>query len=304
MIPQFPKFKRLELADKKDLEKITLQYPPYSDFNFISLYSYDTHNLCQIAILNDNLVIKFTDYITSKPFLTFIGHRLIPQSIETIINFAIKQKIKPELKLVPEVVINNIEPALLGHFDIQEDPDNHDYILDINQVINLPGNKFRSKRRQVKKFMTAYPKHTINILDPNATSTLSHIEKLFAIWTRKQNKNDEDTFTEFTAIQRFIRAGKHYPLTVLGIFNDKNELIAFSGSELAHDKHYMAQFGKADYTYEGSFAYLKYSTAKHMKKHGSEYINFEQDLGIESMRLSKQMWHPHHYLKKYIIKSK
>ncbi len=39
MLPQFPQFKPLELTDKSDIEAITKQHLPYSDFNFVSLWN-------------------------------------------------------------------------------------------------------------------------------------------------------------------------------------------------------------------------------------------------------------------------
>jgi len=41
MIPEFPQFKNLELTDKIDVEKFTSKFPPYSDFNFVSMWSWD-----------------------------------------------------------------------------------------------------------------------------------------------------------------------------------------------------------------------------------------------------------------------
>ena len=67
MIPQFPEFKSLELSDKKDIESFTKRFPPYSDFNFVSMWSWDIKEEIRISQLNGNLVVRFTDYLTGKP---------------------------------------------------------------------------------------------------------------------------------------------------------------------------------------------------------------------------------------------
>ena len=41
MLPEFPQFKKLELSDKEEVEKFTSKFPPYSDFNFVSMWSWD-----------------------------------------------------------------------------------------------------------------------------------------------------------------------------------------------------------------------------------------------------------------------
>jgi len=48
MLPEFPKFKGIELSDKEDVEKITHKYPSYSDFNFVSMWSWDIKGEMQI----------------------------------------------------------------------------------------------------------------------------------------------------------------------------------------------------------------------------------------------------------------
>lgn len=64
MISEFPQFKKLELADKKDIEKFTSKFPPYSDFNFVSMWSWDIRGEMRVSQLNGNLVVRFTDYLT------------------------------------------------------------------------------------------------------------------------------------------------------------------------------------------------------------------------------------------------
>ena len=57
MIPEFPKFKNLELSDKNDIEKFTSKFLPYSDFSFVSMWSWDIKGEMRIAQLNGNLVV-------------------------------------------------------------------------------------------------------------------------------------------------------------------------------------------------------------------------------------------------------
>lgn len=73
MISQFPQFKELELEDKEEIEKFTSKYPPYSDFNFVSMWSWDVRGDMRVSKLNNNLVVRFTDYLTGSPFFSFLG---------------------------------------------------------------------------------------------------------------------------------------------------------------------------------------------------------------------------------------
>ena len=74
MLPEFPKFKSIDLTDKKEIEEINKKFPPYSDFNFVSMWCWDIKGEMHISILHDNLVVKFTDYLTGDPFFSFFGN--------------------------------------------------------------------------------------------------------------------------------------------------------------------------------------------------------------------------------------
>ena len=55
MIPQFPKFKHVEVTDREAVETHTHRFDPYSDFNFTSLWAWDTSNERMISELSDSL---------------------------------------------------------------------------------------------------------------------------------------------------------------------------------------------------------------------------------------------------------
>ena len=73
MIPKFPQFKKIELSDRVDVEAHTSLFEPYSDFEFTCLWTWDMKGERMISELNNNLVVRFTDYNTHNPFLSFLG---------------------------------------------------------------------------------------------------------------------------------------------------------------------------------------------------------------------------------------
>lgn len=56
MIPQFPNFKKAEVADRGAVEAHTHKYDPYSDFNFTSLWAWDTSGERMISGLNSDSI--------------------------------------------------------------------------------------------------------------------------------------------------------------------------------------------------------------------------------------------------------
>ncbi len=56
-IPKFPSSKKLTLADQAEVQNFVEKFPPYSDYNFTSLYSYNVENNIELSWLNNNLVV-------------------------------------------------------------------------------------------------------------------------------------------------------------------------------------------------------------------------------------------------------
>lgn len=104
MIPKFPNMKPLAIADKREVESFTEKFPPYSDFNFLSMWSWDTEGQMALSQLNDNLVVRFTDYSTGEPFYSFIGRRNIDATAGTLLETSASQGLSLSLKLVPHEV--------------------------------------------------------------------------------------------------------------------------------------------------------------------------------------------------------
>jgi hypothetical protein len=110
MIPAFPDFKKVEVTDREAVEAHTHKYEPYSDFNFISLWAWDTSGERMISELNGNLVVRFTDYSTNEPFLSFLGTNETEHTARTLIDYCKENGLPTTLKLMPEISVKNIRP--------------------------------------------------------------------------------------------------------------------------------------------------------------------------------------------------
>lgn len=302
-IPTFPSFSKLHLNHREAIERIISTFPPYSDFNFTSLWSYDTEELCAVSLLNNNLVVQFSDYIDNKPFLSFLGTKNVESTIDTLLNFSFKsEKLLKYLKLVPHHSIEVIKNKN-GQYEILEDNDNHDYILSIQDMAELKGGKYYDKRNLVNRFNKKYPHIQSKILNISDTHTQKQMIELFLHWAKQKKRKVEETETEKRAILRLFALSPHIRCFAIGLF-DNARMIGFATYELAHDLHGVMSFEKGDITYDGIYSVLNHETSKHLHKLGFKYLNYEQDLGIPGLKQAKRLWRPIHHLKKYIIKKR
>ncbi len=301
MIPLFPKFKPLTLKDKTEIEKITFQYPPYSDFNFVSLWSWDIDNETTISQLNKNFVIRFPDYVTRELFYSFIGTHKIHKTITTLLDQAKKENLMNKLQLIPKSVINHLTPSQKNHWHIKQSRDDHDYILSVSTIKDFSGRPFKKKRNMVKNYLNKYGQHTqVKSLNLDQKITQKQIVDLFIKWEKSRSKDRKETQEELKAIQKLLTGTPKLKLETTGVYY-QNQLIAFAIEEIVQNHHAISHYAKADITYPGIFEYLKQQATLHLHHKKVKYINYEQDLGIEGMRQSKLSYRPIKFLKKYTI---
>lgn len=293
-------FKRLELEDREIIERFTAKFPPFSDFSFLSLFTYDTNQTIEYCFYKNNLIVRFEDYLSDDSFYSLLGVNDILKTMRLLFKNASSTNIKLSLELVPETTIQAASNAS-KYFKIKEDRNNFDYIVSTKDIAELSHDKFPRKHKLVERFKENYPNHVVRMIDLKEVKNKQNILDTFEMWRNINHKNEEDTATEYIAIKRLVDNSSHFSnLRVLGIY-DKEQLIAFNTFETSKNGCGISSFQKANKQYEGIYAFLTHSLAKKLLELGCDQINFEQDLGIEGLRSSKNSWHPTNFLKKYTV---
>lgn len=290
MIPTFPVFKKLELNDREEIDAHTAQFPPYSDFEFASLWSWDVKEEMEVSLLQGNLVIRFTDYTTGEPFLSFLGAKDVNETAgELLSHFP-----HPTLNLVPEISAIGLDPNM---FSIVESRDHADYICHIERHIEYPGYELKSHRKLLRHFKETNPQHQSVCLDMSAKKTQEEVAEVYRTWD--ENKGFI-TSSEAFAYERFIEGASQMRYSAVGIRID-GKLIAFHIASLCPGTCANALFSKANIAYRGIYSLLDHVVAHDLIQQGYTHMNIQQDLGIESLRSAKMALHPVYYLKKYSV---
>ncbi len=300
-LPDFPDFAELTLEHKEALEAITNQFASYSDFNFVSLFSWDTEGKIAVSQLNQNLVVKFTDYINNDIFYSFLGTNEIEDTVAKLIEHSAAAGHKAYLSLIPEAVIENLPDKTRESLAISEDRDNHDYILSVSELVTFSTNKFRGKKNLYNRFMKTYGQNAENQeLDLSDPEIKSQLMEVLEQWSRARQKTDAETRNEFVAIKRCLQHQGQLDAKGFGTYID-GKLVAFTLFELTKNNEAIIHFDKANTDYVGVFEHLKHSFAKHLSSLDVETINYEQDLGIPGLRQAKESYRPVKFLKKYTV---
>ncbi len=299
MIPNFPEFKKLELSDKDEIESFTKKFPPYSDFNFMSMFSWDIKGDMRVSLLNNNLVVRFNDYITSKPFYSFLGDNDVNETAEKIIEYSKLFGGGDELKLVPEVAIKDLDKS---KFLIIEESDQFDYIYDLGVLAEMQGGHFSNKRTAISKLKRNFPSINIRLLNIRDNEVKKEIININTLWLEQKKENDPffDIKNELSAVERFLSGDFLDNLFTCGVFIG-NELVAYSISEKLSNSFAMSHFSKASTLHRGIYDYLMQENSILFLPKGIKYLNYEQDLGLTGLRESKKNFSTGIFLRKYRV---
>lgn len=300
-IPSFPLFKSLDVSDKEWIEKITTAYPPFSDFNFTSLHCWNGNDQTSVSLLNNNLVIRMKDYTSNNIIYSIIGHNQINQTVDTFFNSDLFRNTPPKLQLIPETNLQT-EKEVFANYRIEEDPNQFDYIYDLDELSKMEGGEFHNKRNLANRFEKEN-EFTVEIYESLDKNIHEQIIDLVHLWAERKLRSLSDFEDELKAIGNTIEITHLTRLVIITLFVNK-KMIGFTISELLSNDYCIIHFEKTDPNFKGISEYLMRKTAEILKSRGYHYLNYQQDLGIEGLRKSKMSYGPKFFLKKYTISPK
>jgi hypothetical protein len=82
MLPQFPNFKKLSIEDRPLIEAISKNFPEYSEYNFSCMFVWDVSDPVYFSILNNNLILKFTDFRSRSYYYSLIGNNMVDERLK------------------------------------------------------------------------------------------------------------------------------------------------------------------------------------------------------------------------------
>jgi len=295
-ISDFPVFTKITLAHKKAIDKFTAEFRPYSDFNFVSLFSWDVDGTAECAMLNKNLVIKLPDYITGVDRYSVLGETDIDETLHTLLATT------KALHLVPQIVVDSLQHR--AAFLIEPDENNFDYVYGVEPLASLSGSKYKKKRYKANRFQAQMKDNVHVITHRKVSKRKAHeLSKVFEAWGSEKKLEPSEIAAEGKAIQRILDHLEALDVFLVE-FKVKEKVVAFSINEIINNNYAVCHFEKALLVHDDIYAFIVKEVAKELQKHGCRYVNWEQDLGLPGLKESKLSFQPLYLLEKYTITSK
>lgn len=181
-------------------------------------------------------------------------------------------------------------------YAINDDRDNWDYVYKQSDLANLPGKSYANVRKKLNRFKRQnqweYKPITLDIVD-----ILLRMQEL---WCRYRACSEDVTLDqENDGIVEILQNWDDLNVFGGAIFI-KEIPVAYSIAEKLTSQTVVIHIEKASYEYDGAYQAIANEFASSLDPKFT-YINREQDLGEPGLRKSKESYHPHHYIKKYII---
>ena len=192
--------------------------------------------------------------------------------------------------------VAEVERVMPETFRFRLDRDGSDYIYHTSDLISLAGRKFHDKRNHVNRFRRTYD-YTYEDITSQNLPDVAHIAKE---WISGHNASPvEDLFLEDCAISKAI---KYYHELGMqgGLIRIEGQPVAFTLGEAINSDVFLVHFEKALSGYNGLYTAINQEFAsRHLAKY--KYVNREEDMGIEGLRISKLSYNPAFLLEKYIV---
>ena len=186
-----------------------------------------------------------------------------------------------------------------------------DYIYLTEDLIELKGNSYHSKRNEINKFKKSYPDIEIKTLDPkiHADSIIELLNNWIANRLRYMPKDQSEMFLDGISHERFAikRVLKHFEkLDLIGIvLKIGGNVAGFTVGEKLSEQTASILIEKTDFEILGSAQFIFREFCKVLQReYGCKYINVGDDMGFENLKKVKLSYRPHKLVTKYTIYQK
>ncbi len=286
----YPEFRGLELNDLEAFVKAFKDNPPViSEFTFTNLYAWRKAYKLSVSLL-DNLLIIGSGSENRQRFFIPIGKGDIKTAMEKILNdtaAGVFFRIPEETR----TLFDNDK-----RFIIELDRDNSDYLYNTADLVSLAGGKYDGKRNLIKKFKSEHAYEYIRLDPANARLSLDFEEAWCSI---KNCDRVEGLSDERRAIKDMIDNFSGFAL-IGGAIKVKGAICAVSLAQELNPVTIVLHVLKADPNMTGLYQLmLQEFLARESGRF--QYVNLEQDLGLDGLRKSKLSYHPCTMINKYTL---
>lgn len=179
-----------------------------------------------------------------------------------------------------------IEESYPDRFAFSSPRSLRDYIYLASDLAELPGRRYQPKRNHINRFMSRYEYR----YEPLTGDNIADCIELNRIW---MSERDDGSASERSEQMSMHRALENFDMLGLrgGVLYADSRIAAFTYGSQVNASTFCTHVEKSDFRVEGASAVINQLFARDLAP-DFEYINREEDLGIEGLRHAKQSYYP------------
>ena len=297
--PKFPDFRKFSIDDKEEY----LQYydqldAPYSDLSIDDVCMWlDYRQDLEISEIHGNALLRFTN-VFDKNTLSYclVGISNLGQVVRDI------RQVTSVLSYTPKCTADIINSLQSPDITILEDTNNSDYVYNVSDLLALQGKHYKNLRKRLNLFKRTYPNIENRQFDLTISSEINLIMSAIKTWAQQESASHNDSEGwEIHAIETHLGLAGWLPVQAYGLFIE-DKLVGVNIFHFPpHENWLIFNHTKYDYSYRDIPRYAFYSLFSIAQSQGIKWINSEQDLGIEGLRLLKSYFQPARRLQRYTV---
>ncbi|WP_418966231.1 DUF2156 domain-containing protein [Cetobacterium sp.] len=280
-------WKKLTIDSRDEIQEFLKNKFETSDMNFTNLFLWSFSENIQYAVNEEILYIKGFyegDEYYFSPVSKVDNEESIVAAIEKI-----KEK-DGRIVFIPE----KYAEFLRADFEIKEERDSFDYIYLQEDLAELKGRKFSSKKNKVNKFKKTYNFTYEKISKDN----IEDIRVFQREWSENR-KGDSIIVSETMGIEEILNNYERLELRG-GIIKVDGKIVAYAIGEKLTDSMGVIHIEKGIFDYQGSYQMINMYVAKE-EFSDVEFLNREDDFGSIGLREAKLSYQPIKFIKKYSL---
>ncbi len=290
-------FKPLTIDDKKEADRyLKATNTRMCEHCFTDLFIWSRYFGTEICFADDFLFVKSGTNTNTPHYLAPIGFGNMAHGLQLLLEHASQNNLSFPLYGISAEIKAEIEAAMPGKFTFEEMRDKADYIYRANDLITLSGKKLHSKRNFINRFMKENAdRYKFREIDDDNIDDVLEFHKKWCIMN--ECGDDESLRGERCAAIAGLKYRRELSL-LTGVLYLDGEIIAYSfGTQMSEDTVDI-QIEKADHTIYGAYPMINRLFAERHCRN-VEFINREEDMGLEGLRKSKLSYNPEFLLMKY-----
>lgn len=292
-------FKDIEIDCKNILDKyFDLVDYEACEYCFTTLYMWKDLYNTKYYVENDFAIVAGEYENKGFIILPLAKKENMNKAFDFIIKNFEEQHKQIHLKAINKEVVEYLQSVYGDRFEYIEERNNFDYIYDGESLRTLAGRKNQKKRNHLNSFVKEYGDRVE--YKKLEEADFDECINLLKEWSKDKDESIE-LDSEFKAIKRIFKNYEKLKdtLKISGIYID-SKLEAFSIGEMLNDNMAVIHVEKANADIRGLYPYINQQFLLN-EFSDVEFVNREEDLGIEGLRKAKLSYHPVKFAEKYTV---